>query len=114
MDSKKMIPVLLVLVIIGAIGLTACTTNGGGTTTSNPPFTTVASTAQLYADQCAFCHGANREGGLGPDIRWNSDTIKSFSSATALYDRISDHYPAQDLGPDAQRQLAAYLFQESH
>jgi mono/diheme cytochrome c family protein len=47
------------------------TTTGTTTTTTAPPATTTSQTtaiAQVYANQCAGCHGANRQGGQGPAL----------------------------------------------
>ena len=65
-----------ILAVLGAAGLLAgC---GGGTTTSSPSTAPPTSTAPsptatidapaIFAANCAACHGANRQGFVGPEL----------------------------------------------
>ncbi len=73
--------------------------------------------AQLYAAQCASCHGAKLEGGAGPQLA-GSDFIGKWSGQTAddVHDVIATQMPQTapgSLKPAESLALTAYLLQQN-
>ncbi len=89
------------------------TTSPVATTTPTPTSSTAAiNAAQLYSANCALCHGANREGGIGPPL---TTTALKDDSASAIGDVINrgtkGGMPAFSnlLSPEEVSALANYL-----
>ena len=73
--------------------------------------------AQLYAGQCASCHGVKLEGGTGPQLA-GSDFIGKWSGQTAgdVHDIISTQMPQTapgSLKPAESLALIAYILQQN-
>ena len=69
---------LLVAAVVVACGGSSSsgstTPPAGSTSASSSPSGSSGEAAQLFADNCARCHGANGEGGSGPALTGEDDT----------------------------------------
>ncbi len=73
--------------------------------------------ATIFAAQCASCHGANLEGGVGPQLagddfiaKWNGET------AADVHDVVANQMPLSNPGslkPDEALDVVAYILQQN-
>jgi mono/diheme cytochrome c family protein len=99
---------LLVLVAAG------CGGDNGGTTQSQDE--QVAAGRDVYAAECARCHGEQGEGGTGPQVIGGSRRIASYETSTRLYDYVSRTMPFDDGGSLSEDQYwdsIAFLLDEN-
>jgi len=76
----------------------------------------VAAGRDVYAGECARCHGEQGEGGTGPQVVGGSRRIASYETTTRLYDYVSRTMPFDDGGSLSEDQYwdsIAYLLQEN-
>lgn len=75
-----------------------------------------ARAAQLYTQQCAACHGADRLGGVGPALLpSNLERLRPAEARNVISNgRMATQMPAfgQTLGKDEVEQLAQYIYAE--
>jgi mono/diheme cytochrome c family protein len=101
---------LLVLVIAPA----GCGGGDGGTAQSQDE--QVAAGREVYAAECAKCHGDQGEGGTGPALVGGSRRIASYENTDRLYDYVSRTMPFDDAGSLSEDEYwasIAYLLQEN-
>jgi hypothetical protein len=81
--NRKRYAVLLLTVLCASIILALIGCGGTPTTTTTPtPSSTASSGAQIYADDCARCHGTNRQGtSLGIALPKTNPVIANDSAA---------------------------------
>jgi mono/diheme cytochrome c family protein len=89
---------LLVLLVTSA----GCGGDDGATAQSQTE--QVASGSDVYAAQCAKCHGAQGEGGTGPMLIGGSRRIASYGDTDRLYDYVSRTMPFDDAGSLSEQQ----------
>jgi cytochrome c len=80
--------------------------------------TQAAGGAKLFAAQCSTCHGANLEGGVGPQLA-GSDFIAKWTGQTAfdVHDIVANEMPQTAPGtltPDQALALVAYILQQNN
>jgi mono/diheme cytochrome c family protein len=74
----RAVPLLMIVAAL-ALAVVGCGGDSATTTTASPATDTTASgggdidAAALYSANCASCHGAGGEGGVGPDLRGETD-----------------------------------------
>jgi mono/diheme cytochrome c family protein len=76
-----------------------------------------AAGGKLFAVQCVACHGANLEGGAGPQLA-GPDFIAKWSGQTAfdVHDIVANQMPQTapgSLTPDQALALVAYILQQN-
>jgi len=74
--------------------------------------------ATIVAAQCSSCHGANLEGGVGPQLA-GDDFIAKWSGQTAadVHDVVANQMPLSapgSLTPDDDLAVVAYILQQNH
>jgi mono/diheme cytochrome c family protein len=72
----------------------------------------VAVGRDVYAAECAKCHGEQGEGGTGPVLIGGSRRIASYGDTDRLYDYVSRTMPFDDAGSLSEEQyweVIAYL-----
>jgi mono/diheme cytochrome c family protein len=72
----------------------------------------VAAGQNVYAAECAKCHGEQGEGGTGPVLIGGSRRIASYGDTERLYDYVSRTMPFDDAGSLSEEQYwdsIAYL-----
>jgi mono/diheme cytochrome c family protein len=72
----------------------------------------VAAGRDVYAAECAKCHGEQGEGGTGPVLIGGSRRIASYGDTDRLYDYVSRTMPFDDAGSLSEEQyweVIAYL-----
>lgn len=72
----------------------------------------VAAGRDVYAEECAKCHGEQGEGGTGPVVIGGSRRIASYGTTDRLYDYVSRTMPFDDAGSLSEDQywvVIAYL-----
>lgn len=72
----------------------------------------VAAGQNVYAAECAKCHGEQGEGGTGPVLIGGSRRIASYGDTDRLYDYVSRTMPFDDAGSLAEQEYwdsIAYL-----
>ncbi len=72
----------------------------------------VAAGQDVYAAECANCHGEQGEGGTGPVLIGGSRRIASYGDTDRLYDYVSRTMPFDDAGTLSEEQYwdsIAYL-----
>jgi S-disulfanyl-L-cysteine oxidoreductase SoxD len=72
----------------------------------------VAAGRDVYAAECAKCHGEQGEGGTGPVVIGGSRRIASYGDTDRLYDYVSRTMPFDDAGSlseDQYWEVIAYL-----
>lgn len=72
----------------------------------------VAAGRDVYAEECAKCHGEQGEGGTGPVVIGGSRRIASYGTTDRLYDYVSRTMPFDDAGSlseDQYWEVIAYL-----
>ncbi len=91
--SKKLV-ICAVLLLAGSITLASCRSASGS---PSPLITTTQATsgvpidaAALFAANCAGCHGANRQGGVGPPL--NAASLAS-RSETQVKETLANGRP---------------------
>jgi mono/diheme cytochrome c family protein len=101
----------VLLVLVTAAG---CGGDDGGTAQSQDE--QVAAGQDVYAAECARCHGEQGEGGTGPQVIGGSRRIASYETSTRLYDYVSRTMPFDDGGSLSEDQYwdsIAYLLDEN-
>ncbi len=76
----------------------------------------VAAGQDVYAADCAECHGEQGEGGTGPLLIGGSKRIASYETTERLYDYVSRTMPFDNPGTLAEQQywdVIAYLLDEN-
>lgn len=76
----------------------------------------VAAGSDVYAADCAECHGERGEGGTGPAVIDESRRIASYESTDRLYDYVSRTMPFDAPGSLSENQywnVIAYLLGEN-
>ena len=76
----------------------------------------VAAGRDVYAANCAQCHGELGEGGTGPVLIGGNKRIASYQSTERLYDYVSRTMPFDDPGALTENQYwdsIAYLLDEN-
>jgi cytochrome c553 len=68
--------------------------------------TSLTDAAQIYANDCASCHAADRTGDRGPNIKASALTEITESSLAAF---LTDHKTAKNLTPAQRSIMAAWL-----
>lgn len=96
--------------VLGAAFAVAC---GGATTTTPPtnephPADQVAWGQQLYAKNCASCHGDSGEGSNGPKLV-GKDALTKFKTAKDVFDFVKTNMPPKKAGSLTDEQYAAIL-----
>jgi cytochrome c len=83
---------------------------GGGTTTTNTPHPTdqVAWGQELYAKNCASCHGDHGEGGVGPAVV-GKDVLGNFKTGKDVFDFVKANMPPKKAGSLKDEEYAAIL-----
>lgn len=74
----------------------------------------VAAGQDVYAAECASCHGEQGEGGTGPVLIGGSRRIASYGDTDRLYDYVSRTMPFDDAGSLSEEQyweVIAYLLE---
>jgi S-disulfanyl-L-cysteine oxidoreductase SoxD len=72
----------------------------------------VSAGRDVYADECAQCHGEQGEGGTGPALIGGTRRIASYGDTDRLYDYVSRTMPFDDAGSLSEQQYwdsIAYL-----
>jgi mono/diheme cytochrome c family protein len=103
---------LLVLVTAPA----GCGGGDGDGDTAQSQDEQVASGQEVYAAECAKCHGDQGEGGTGPALVGGSRRIASYENTDRLYDYVSKTMPFDDAGSLSEDEYwasIAYLLQEN-
>jgi mono/diheme cytochrome c family protein len=78
----------LALTLVLAFALVGCGGDDETTTTAAPATETTAAAggdidaAAIFAANCATCHGAGGEGGVGPDLRGEDNTDRIVTQVT--------------------------------
>ena len=90
---------------------------------AQPPATLSAPAAELagqgeqvYAQQCAACHGSTGQGGAGPPVGGTSAALTKFRTAAGLYGSVQRAMPQGrpgSLTPDEYFQVLSYLLVEN-
>ena len=76
----------------------------------------MAAGQEVYAAECAQCHGGQGEGGSGPVLIGGNKRIATYETTTRLYDYISRTMPFDAPGSLEQQQywdVIAYLLDEN-
>ena len=76
----------------------------------------VAAGDDVYAAECAKCHGDRGQGGTGPVVIGGSRRIASYETTERLYDYVSRTMPFDAPGSLAEQQywdVVAYLLDEN-
>jgi mono/diheme cytochrome c family protein len=76
----------------------------------------IAAGGEVYAADCAQCHGDQGEGGTGPVLIGGNKRIASYESTTRLYDYVSRTMPFDSPGSLSEQQywdVIAYLLDEN-
>ncbi len=76
----------------------------------------MAAGQDVYAADCAECHGEQGEGGTGPLLIGGSKRIASYETTERLYDYVSRTMPFDNPGTLAEQQywdVIAYLLDEN-
>jgi mono/diheme cytochrome c family protein len=76
----------------------------------------VAAGQEVYAAECAECHGEQGEGGTGPVLIGGNKRIASYQTTTRLYDYVSRTMPFDAPGSLTEQQYwdaIAYLLDEN-
>jgi mono/diheme cytochrome c family protein len=76
----------------------------------------IAAGRDVYAADCAQCHGDQGEGGTGPVLIGGNKRIASYESTTRLYDYVSRTMPFDSPGSLSEQQYwdtIAYLLDEN-
>jgi S-disulfanyl-L-cysteine oxidoreductase SoxD len=76
----------------------------------------LAAGREVYAAECAKCHGDQGEGGTGPALVGGSRRIASYENTDRLYDYVSRTMPFDDAGSLSEDEYwasIAYLLQEN-
>jgi mono/diheme cytochrome c family protein len=76
----------------------------------------IAAGQDVYAAECAQCHGEQGEGGTGPVLIGGNKRIASYQSTTRLYDYVSRTMPFDSPGSLTEQQYwdsIAYLLDEN-
>jgi cytochrome c len=76
----------------------------------------VAAGQDVYAADCAKCHGEQGEGGTGPLLIGGSRRIASYENTDRLYDYVSRTMPFDDAGSLSEDEYwasIAFLLQEN-
>jgi mono/diheme cytochrome c family protein len=76
----------------------------------------IAAGQEVYATECAQCHGENGEGGTGPLVIGGNKRIASYESTERLYDYVSRTMPFDEPGsltPEQYWNVIAYLLDEN-
>jgi len=99
-----------IICVIGAAMAVAC---GGAATTTPPtnephPADQVAWGQQLYAKNCASCHGDGGEGSNGPKLV-GKDALTKFKTAKDVFDFVKAKMPPKKAGSLSDEQYAAIL-----
>ena len=84
---------------------------GGAYTTAQ-----AASGAKAYAANCASCHGAKLQGGMGPTLKGEQSPFHGTQRAEDVYTYISTQMPlgkAGSLKPATYAAIMAYLLQQN-
>jgi S-disulfanyl-L-cysteine oxidoreductase SoxD len=92
--------------------------NGGGNGSGAPASQAeqVAAGQDVYAAECAQCHGDQGQGGTGPVLIGGSKRIASYQDTARLYDYVSRTMPFDDPGTLSEQQywdVIAYLLDEN-
>ena len=118
---KKRIAVLPTFLIALGTLLASCGGGGGTTTlpTSNPATTPTGSSgsysqlaelgSHIYVNNCARCHGANGQGGVGPALVGNANTHLAYLTAASLLSKISTTMPQDKPGTLSQTEYYQVL-----
>jgi mono/diheme cytochrome c family protein len=76
----------------------------------------VAAGQEVYAAECAQCHGEQGEGGTGPVLIGGNKRIASYETTERLYDYVSRTMPFDEPGTLSQEQywdVIAYVLDEN-
>jgi mono/diheme cytochrome c family protein len=84
------------LLLLFLTGSAACGGDDGATAQSQDE--QVAAGRDVYAAECARCHGEQGEGGTGPVLIGGSRRIASYGDTERLYDYVSRTMPFDDAG----------------
>jgi cytochrome c len=101
-------------VVLAASGCGGGDDGGGGIPESQAD--QLAAGADVYAAECAECHGERGEGGTGPLLIGGSKRIASYGSTERLYDYVSRTMPFDapgSLAPEQYWNAIAYLLDEN-
>ncbi len=90
---------------------TATGTPSATATSSPAPTGSAINASQLYSNLCAGCHGANRQGGIGPALTSNTLANQTLSQITGTINSGRDGMPAysNQLSSDQINALANFL-----
>ena len=64
----------------------------------------LAAGEQSYADNCARCHGAELEGGTGPNLTGPDRPLENYETAAGLFDYVSKTMPFDEPGSLSEQQ----------
>lgn len=95
-----------------ALLLTSAGCGGDNGATAESQEDQVAAGRDVYAAECANCHGEQGEGGTGPVLIGGSRRIASYGDTDRLYDYVSRTMPFDDAGSlseDEYWEVIAYL-----
>jgi S-disulfanyl-L-cysteine oxidoreductase SoxD len=98
------------------IVLTTASCGGDNGATAGSQDEQVAAGRDVYAEDCARCHGEQGEGGTGPVLVGGSRRIASYETTDRLYDYVSRTMPFDDAGSlseDEYWSVIAYLLDEN-
>jgi mono/diheme cytochrome c family protein len=76
----------------------------------------VAAGSEVYAAECAQCHGDRGQGGTGPVVIGGNRRIASYQTTERLYDYVSRTMPFDSPGSLSEQQYwdaIAYLLDEN-
>lgn len=91
---------------------------GAAATASSSTLGQLATSGQaVFTSQCAPCHGAQGQGGIGPAIIGPSASLDKYGTALGLLTKISTTMPRSNPGslpPDQYLQVTAYLLVQNN
>ena len=102
--------------LVSIAGAAGCGGGDDGDSTAQTQAEQVAAGQDVYAAECAQCHGEQGEGGTGPVLIGGSRRIASYENTDRLYDYVSRTMPFDDAGSLSEDEYwasIAFLLQEN-